>query len=115
MKMAMNTEQYEQHAPVQARQPGWLWVSAGVLAAMIVVQGSGMFESQAGAEMSTTSGSYSIMTTDGNNDEILVVVDSRQEALMVYRTLNINSLVMLEREELSSLFTRARAQAMGSP
>jgi len=110
-----NATEMGRNTTTQARQPGWLWVSAGVLAAMIVVQGSGMFESRASAEMSTTSGSYSIMTTDGNNDEILVVVDSRQEALMVYRTLNINSLVMLEREELSSLFTRARAQAMGSP
>lgn len=97
------------------RQPGWLWVSAGILAALIVVQGGGFFESKAYAEMSTTSGSYSMMTTDGGNDEILVVVDSRQEALLVYRTVNGNSLEMIEREELSSLFSRARARAMSRP
>ena len=99
----------------KVREPGWLWVSAGVLAAMIVVQGSGVFESPALAEMATTNGSYSMLTTDGGNDEILVVVDSRQESLMVYRTVNNNALVLLEREELSSLFTRARARAMGGP
>lgn len=97
------------------QQAGWLWVSAGILAALIVVQGGGFFESVARAEMSTTSGTFSIMTTDGGNDEILVVADSRQESLMVYRTVNGNTLQMIEREELSSLFSRARARAMGSP
>lgn len=105
----------EHTVPNTGRQPGWLWVSAGVLAAMIVVQGGGFFESTARAEMATTSGSYSIMTTDGGNDEILVVVDSRQESLMVYRTENGRTLKMLEREELSSLFSRARARAVGRP
>jgi hypothetical protein len=94
---------------------GWLWVSAGVLAALIVVQGSGVFESTARAEMATTNGAYSMMTTDGGNDEILFVVDSRQESLMVYRTDGMKSLKMLEREDLSSLFSRARARAMGRP
>ena len=97
------------------RQPGWLWVSAGVLAAMIVVQVSGVFESPAYAEMATSNGSYSMMTSDGGNDEILVVVDSRQESLMVYRAQNNMSLQMVDREELSSLFSNARARAMGSP
>jgi len=97
------------------RQPGWLWVSAGVIAALIVVQGGAFFGSTAQAEMATTSGSYSIMTTDGGNDEILVVVDSRQEALMVYRTFNNMNFKMIEREELSSLFSRARARSIGRP
>jgi len=105
----------EQASHSLIRQPGWLWVSAGILAALIVVQGGGFFESKAYAEMSTTSGSYSMMTTDGGNDEILVVVDSRQEALMVYRSVNGIQLEMLEKEDLSSLFSRARARAIGSP
>jgi len=105
-----------QHQPSQqARQPGWLWVSAGVLAALIVVQGAGLFESKAYAEMATTNASYSMMTTDGGNDEILVVVDSRQESLLVYRTMNNTSLKLLDREDLSSLFSRARARAVGRP
>ena len=97
------------------RSGGWLWVSAGVLAGMIVVQGGGFFDSPAQAEMATVNGSYSLMTTDGGNDEILVVIDSRQENLMVYRTFNDTELRMLEREELSGLFSRARARAMGAP
>lgn len=97
------------------RQPGWLWMSAGILAALIIVQGGALIESPAIAEMATTNGSYSIMTTDGGNDEVLVLVDSRQESLMVYRVVNGHDFRMLEREELSSLFTRARARAMGTP
>jgi len=101
---------------MKSDRSGWLWVSAGVLGALIVVQGSGLLDSPARAEMSTTSGSYSVMTTDGGNDEILVVVDSRQESLMVYRTSgSTNDLKMLDREELSSLFMRARARAIGGP
>ncbi len=108
----METEQNRQSVQ---RPGGWLWVCAGVLVGLIMLQGGGFFESQAMAEMATTSGTYSMMTTDGGNDEILVVVDSRQESLMVYRTLNTRELVMLDREELSSLFSRARARAVGSP
>ena len=100
---------------VHCRQPGWLWVSAGILAALIIVQGGSLIESPAIAEMGTTNGSYSIMTTDGGNDEVLVLVDSRQESLMVYRVVNGLDFRMLEREELSSLFSRARARAIGSP
>lgn len=114
----MNTQNENQNTTEQiqqARQPGWLWVSAGILAALIVVQGAGLFESTAYAEMATTNASYSMMTTDGGNDEILVVVDSRQESLLVYRTMNNTSLKLLDREDLSSLFSRARARAVGRP
>ena len=93
----------------------WMWLTAGVLMGLIVLQGGGFFESTAKAEMSTVSGTYSVMTTDGGNDEIMVVVDSRQETIMVYRTFNNNKLSLIERENLSSLFTRARARAIGAP
>lgn len=103
-----------QHARANTRG-GWLWVSAGVLAALIVVQGAGMLDSPAKAEMSVTSGAYSMMTTDGGNEEILVVVDSRQESLMVYKVFNRERLQLLDREDLGVLFTRARTRAMGRP
>lgn len=113
----MNSEDHIQKQRVsKIRQPaGWLWVSAGVLAGLIVVQGGGLFESAAHAEMAVSNGSYTMMTTDGGNDDILVVVDSRQESLMVYRTFNKNEVRLIEREELSGLFSRARARAMGRP
>ncbi len=94
---------------------GWLWVSAGVLAAMIVVQGSGLFDSIANAEMSTTYQSYSMMTTDGGTDEILAVLDSRQEAMLIYAVDSTNTLRLLKREQLDTMFARARAQHLPRP
>ncbi|MHA7814371.1 MAG: hypothetical protein ACX94C_13390 [Phycisphaerales bacterium] len=94
---------------------GWLWVSAGVLAALIVVQGAGLVDSPAHAEMTSSSGAYTMMTTDGGNDEILVVVDSSQESMMVYRSDRNQGLQLLEREDLAGLFSRARARAFGRP
>ncbi len=94
---------------------GWLWVSAGVLAAMIVVQGAGMLDTPAHAEMTSASGSYTLMTTDGGNDELLFVVDSGHESLLVYRTDRSQGMQLLEREDLAGLFARARARAIGRP
>ncbi|MCA9275072.1 MAG: hypothetical protein KDA29_03520 [Phycisphaerales bacterium] len=97
------------------QRSGWLWVSAGVLASLILVQGAGMLDSTAHAEMSSTSGAYTMITTDGGNDEILIVVDSSQEMLMVYRGDRNQGMQLLDREELSGLFARARARALGQP
>ncbi len=102
------------------RRGNWLWISAGLMIGLIVIQGGGMFESlfsgsQARAEMVSSTGTYTMMTTDGGNDEILVIVDSRQESMMIYRNINNTELRLLDREELSGLFARARARTMGRP
>lgn len=107
----MNNATHTRHTQ---RTGGWLWVSAGVLAALIVVQGAGLLDTRANAEMAISSGAYAMMTADGGNDEILVVVDSSQESLMVYRS-DRNSVQLLERENLANLFERARARAPGRP
>jgi hypothetical protein len=107
----MNSKASTQHGT----RGGWLWVSAGVLAALLVVQGAGLIDSPAQAEMSSSSGAYTMITTDGGNDEILVVVDSSQESLMVYRSDRNQGLQLLEREDLAGLFSRARARAFGRP
>ncbi|MBO6740092.1 MAG: hypothetical protein JJ916_09550 [Phycisphaerales bacterium] len=107
----MNSNANTQHGT----RGGWLWVSAGVLAALIVVQGAGLIDSPAQAEMASSSGAYTMITTDGGNDEILVVVDSSQESLMVYRSDRNQGLQLLEREDLAGLFSRARARAFGRP
>lgn len=102
-------------AVASTQRGGWLWVSAGVLAALIVVQGAGLLDAPAQAEMAITSGSYTMVTTDGGNDEILAVVDSRQESLMIYRSFSNNRVQLLDRENLATLFERARARALGRP
>jgi len=108
----MNTETNTQRVQ---RNGGWLWVSAGVLAALIVVQGAGLLDSSARADMATSRGAYAMMTSDGGNDEILVVVDSSQESLMVYRSDRNLGLQLIERENLAALFERASARTLGRP
>lgn len=91
----------------------WTTVVLVFVALFVVRGGPGM--PTAFAEMASVSGSYTMMTTDGGNDEILVVIDSREEMALVYRIDQMNRLTLLERERLSELFVRARARTLGAP
>ncbi len=98
------------------------WVTIGLLFVVVFLLGrvGGGFESPAMAEMAVNENGYTMMTTDGGSDEILVVIDSRQELLFVYR-LGLaggsggGGVDLLEREPLNEVFERARAQALGTP
>ncbi|MFK7758598.1 MAG: hypothetical protein AB8C13_01480 [Phycisphaerales bacterium] len=93
------------------------WVTLGLLVFTVIVLSRvmGVMQSPAYAEMAVTSTGYTMMTTNGGPDEILVLVDSREESILVYRTSQMDALELLERESLSGLFARARVQAMGRP
>jgi len=91
-----------------------LWVALAVVAVGALLWGRSS-HGVALAEMTTQKAGYAMMTTDGGNDEILVVVDSRAEMIMVYRVAQQGGLTLIEREPLSALFARARAQSRGRP
>jgi lysylphosphatidylglycerol synthetase-like protein (DUF2156 family) len=95
-----------------------LWVTAVIIAALTVVQlgrksGSSPFEQQALAEMVASVGDYSIMTTNGGNEELLFVLDNRNEQLLVYKVDQQKALTLLAREELDNVFTSARSKLGG--
>ncbi|MFI4871162.1 MAG: hypothetical protein ACIAQ0_08805 [Phycisphaerales bacterium JB058] len=94
-----------------------LWVTAIALTALVVLQlgrgASAPFEQQALAEMVASVGDYSIMTTDGGNEELLFVLDNRNEQLMVYKVDQQRSMVLLAREELDGVFAAARSKLGG--
>ncbi|PHQ81278.1 MAG: hypothetical protein COB69_04540 [Phycisphaera sp.] len=95
-----------------------LWVTAMLIAALTVVQlgrrgGSSPFEQRALAEMVSSVGDYSIMTTDGGNEELLFVLDNRNEQLLVYRVDQQKALILLAREELDNVFSSARSKLGG--
>lgn len=95
--------------------PRWfVGVLVGALIVVVLRPGAGGPPS-AFAEMAIDKGGYTMMTTDGGNDEVLVVIDSRAEMVMVYRAAPNGGLDLLEREDLSSLFARAKTQALGRP
>ena len=103
------------------------WATIGLLMLVVVglsrVVGVGVMDSPALAEMTISDNGYTMMTTNGGADEILVLVDSREESILVYRvntggqggTQGGGALELLERESLSGVFMRARAQAIGGP
>ncbi|RNC82616.1 MAG: hypothetical protein ED559_12815 [Phycisphaera sp.] len=97
-----------------------LWVTAVALAALIVLQigktsanNTLPFEQQALGEMVDSVGDYKIMTTDGANEEILYVLDNRNEQLLLYKIDQQKALTLLAREELDFVFASARSKLGG--
>jgi hypothetical protein len=117
----MNTNEQDRVAGVQSAgigSSGWLTVVLCVLVVFVMSKVVGVMDTPAMAEMAISDSGYTMMTTNGGADEILVLVDSREESILVYRVAqgaDSAGLELLERESLSGLFTRARAQAVGGP
>jgi hypothetical protein len=90
-----------------------LTISALVLLAVLVVV-AGRPAPAAAAEVSQ-SGDYTALTCDGGNEDILVVLDGRTEQLFVYKVQNQNSLQLMQREDVSRIFSDARSRLGGNP
>jgi hypothetical protein len=65
------------------------------------------------AEMVSTAGPLTVMTAEGGNEEILLMLDGRAEHLSVYRVENQSSLELYKRYDLPKVFNEARTRAMG--
>lgn len=67
-----------------------LWASAFFLAAMVIIQAGKLPGNPAYAEMGVSHGGYTLMTInsgrggDTDPDELLLVLDSRSETLLIY-------------------------------
>ncbi len=93
------------------RHAGWLWISAGVLAALTLIQGAGFLDRPAMAEMVAEKSGYVVMTTEGGSQQILAVLDERNEMLMIYSVVNRRQIQLQDRQPLPDMFIRARANA----
>lgn len=71
-------------------------------------------EAQAAGVVSQVGG-LTVMTTDATNEDLLLVLDSRNEELFVYRTQNNESVQLLQRYPIPQLFVDARARSLGGP
>jgi hypothetical protein len=93
-----------------------LWASAFVIAALAIVQAGRLPGNAANAEMAVDRGSYTLMTCDsghgGDNqpDELLYVIDSREQILMVYEIEDARKRQVFLRDggSLDNLFLKAR-------
>jgi hypothetical protein len=93
-----------------------LWASAFVILALIIVQAGRLPGNPAHASTVSERGSYSLLTADSGKggdtepDEILCVMDSRDQVLLVYEIENARQggLTLRDRYSLEELFLRAR-------
>lgn len=93
-----------------------LWASAFVIAALIILQAGRLPGNAAHAEMVADRGSYTLMTAssgrgpDAKPYEILYVLDSREQMLLVYEVEDARrrQVVLREGYNLDSQFQRAR-------
>lgn len=102
---------------------GWLAVSAlGMALGLAALWGSRsaapgavpMLESTAMATpMVSHVGNITMMTSDTGPDEILLVLDGRNETIMVYRVENSTAVELLQRASVPQMFTDAKAKAAG--
>lgn len=96
--------------------PVGLMISAVVLAGLVLVQGGALLGGNAArAEMTSSTGDFTMMTTDAGSEEMLVVIDQRREVLLVYFVEQNRRLQLADRQSLPDLFTAARRQARGGP
>ncbi|MDX2130682.1 MAG: hypothetical protein SFY69_01360 [Planctomycetota bacterium] len=107
------------HATHQERQPrhSTLVVVAAVLALLVLVQALRPRDAEPVAlgEMVSRAGAMTALTADAGNEDVLVVLDERSEMLLIYRTDTRNGVQQLSRLPLQTLFTEARARALGRP
>ena len=93
-----------------------LWASAFVIIAMIIVQAGKLPGNKAYAGMATSSGSYSVLTTnsgkggDSDPDELLYVIDNTAQVLLVYEIEDSRSgnIFLRDGGSLVNLFNSAR-------
>lgn len=95
------------------RAPRVLWVSAGVLALLVVVQAGRVLGPAASAEMVARVGSYTVLTADAGTEDAVLVLDGRKELLLVYQMENQTALDLYKKYELPRLFQDARGAAPG--
>ncbi len=94
-----------------------LWASALVILAMLITQaGQRWAESAAQASDVATIGDLTILTADsGDNEDILAILDRRNETLFVYGVRNRQSVELFDSYDMSRVFMDARVAAGLAP
>ncbi len=92
-----------------------LTVTAIAGAALLVFQAAAQVGGTSGSRsgMVSQSGPFTLMTSDAGSEDIVVVLDNRNEQLMVYKTENAQSLQLYQKLSLPRMFMDAKARAAG--
>lgn len=99
-------------APAAHQGTRGLWISAAMLAGVAMLLGGRLLTPvPAYADVASQAGEFAALTTDAGSDDLLIVLDQRAEALLVYHVKNQTSLEFRGREDLRDLFIQARRAA----
>lgn len=95
-----------------------LMVAAAAMASLLALHAVGHAPplgggSTARAGMVSQAGQHTIMTADASNEDLLLVLDERNEELLVYRTDASKGVQLFQRLRLPEVFIDARARAAG--
>ena len=93
-----------------------MWASAFVIGALVILQAGRLPQPAAYAEMVGTDGDYTILTTDAGRggdidpNEVLYVIDNRDQVIMVYQIDDArrHQIILRDGWSLDGLFRRAR-------
>ncbi|NUQ68940.1 MAG: hypothetical protein HUU18_11770 [Phycisphaerales bacterium] len=108
----MNTPNME--TPRSPRRTATLWTTAALMTGVLgwLLAPSGWFAPEpVNAALVSQSGSYTIMTTDSTNEDLVLVLDGRSEQLLVFRTERLNELQLMQKLSLPQMFGDARAKS----
>lgn len=92
-----------------------LSITAIALLALIVLQTVGLPVPSAQAGLVSKTGGYTILTMKGGSgsSDIALVIDDRNEDLLIYSINQRRAVELVSRESLPVLFSAARAQSLG--
>ncbi|TVQ64960.1 MAG: hypothetical protein EA379_00535 [Phycisphaerales bacterium] len=100
-----------------SRGSGALLACAMLIVAMIIVQAGRMAPvNEAWADVSQVAGLSILTASSGDNEDVLCILDTRAEKLLVYSVVNRNSVELQQAVDLGAVFTEARAATgVGAP
>lgn len=106
----------------EARWTGWvsrgLWLTAGIMLGLIFFRADPISgapplfqrpDTASGGSIGTAGG-YTIMTSTATNEDLYLVLDGRQEMLMIYRVENNNAAQLYQKLPLPQLFMEGRVR-----
>jgi len=106
------------NSPIRQLNPAAavLWASAFIIAALVIVQAGRLPANAAYASVAASNGDYLLLTAnsgagdDAEPDELLYVIDSRDQVYYVYEIENIsrNQMILRAGGSLDALFRTAR-------
>lgn len=93
-----------------------LVLSAGTIGFLIVTDAAAQLGQGGGGSRSgmvSHAGGYTVMTSDAGNEDVVVVLDARNEQLLAYRVESAGAVQLQQKIGLPKLFNDAKAKAMG--